>query len=62
MVLTVRGLLEERRLEVGLSNWEYTEVKAGLAAGERVVPSLEREGVRAGARAVAEAKGAAATK
>jgi len=62
LVLTERGLLEERRLEVGLSNWEYTEVKAGLAAGERVVTSLDREGVRAGARAVAEAKGAAAKK
>jgi len=62
LVLTGSGLLEERRLEVGLSNWEYTEVKAGLAAGERVVTSLDREGVRAGARAVAEAKGAAAKK
>ena len=62
LVLTGPGLLEERRLEVGLSNWEYTEVKAGLAAGERVVTSLDREGVRAGARAVAEAKGAAAKK
>src|SRR3970282_155992 len=62
LVLTGPGLLEERRLEIGLSNWEYTEVKAGLAAGERVVTSLDREGVRAGARAVAEAKGAAAKK
>jgi len=62
LVLTGPGLLEERRLEVGLSNWEYTEVRAGLAAGERVVTSLDREGVRAGARAVAEAKGAAAKK
>ena len=62
LVLTGSGLLEERRLEVGLSNWEYTEARAGLAAGERVVTSLDREGVRAGARAVAEAKGAAAKK
>ena len=62
LVLTGPGLLEERRLEIGLSNWEYTEVRAGLAAGERVVTSLDREGVRAGARAVAEAKGAAAKK
>jgi len=62
LVLTGPGLLEERRLEIGLSNWEYTEVKAGLAAGERVVTSLDREGVRAGARAVAETKGAAAKK
>lgn len=62
LVLTAAGLLEERRLEIGLSNWEYTEVRAGLAAGEHVVTSLDREGVRAGARALAEAKRAAAKK
>ena len=56
LVLTGFGLLEERRLEIGLSNWEYTEVRAGLAPGERVVTSLDREGVRAGARALAETK------
>jgi HlyD family secretion protein len=43
--------LEERRIEAGLSNWEHTEVRAGLAAGERVVLSLERTGVKAGAKA-----------
>jgi HlyD family secretion protein len=53
------GVLEERRIETGLSNWEFTEVKAGLAALERVVTSLEREGVKAGASAVAEHKEAA---
>jgi hypothetical protein len=34
-------------------------VRSGIAAGERVVTSLDREGVKAGARAVAEAKDAA---
>jgi len=58
-VLPASGELEERRLAIGLSNWEYTEVKSGVAAGERVVTSLDREGVKAGARAVAEAKDAA---
>ena len=53
------GVLQERRVETGLSNWEFTEVKAGLAGGERVVTSLEREGVKAGARALAEQKEAA---
>jgi HlyD family secretion protein len=62
LVLAESGLLEERRLETGLSNWEYTEVRSGLGAGERVVTSLDREGVKAGARAAAEAKGAAAPK
>ncbi len=53
MVLGKDGILEERRIEPGLSNWEYTEVKSGLARGERVVTSLERAGVKAGARAAA---------
>lgn len=54
LVLAADGLLEERKIETGLTNWEFTEVKTGLARGDRVVSSLEREGVKAGARAVAE--------
>jgi HlyD family secretion protein len=59
LVLGDNGVLEERRIETGLSNWEFTEVKSGLAGGERVVASLEREGVKAGAPAVVEQKEAA---
>lgn len=55
LVLPASGGLEERKIETGLANWEYAEVKSGIAAGERVVTSLDREGARAGARAVAEA-------
>ncbi|TCS71152.1 HlyD family secretion protein [Sulfuritortus calidifontis] len=52
------GRLEERQLKTGLSNWEYTEVLEGLKPGERIVASLEREGVKAGARVMPEsAKG-----
>jgi HlyD family secretion protein len=51
------GRLVERELDTGVANWEYTEVVNGLAAGERVVLSLEREGVVAGARVVAEPGG-----
>jgi HlyD family secretion protein len=54
LVLGADGTLQERKVETGISNWEYTEVKAGLARGARVVTSLEREGVKAGVRAVAE--------
>jgi HlyD family secretion protein len=54
------GVLEARTIEPGLSNWEYTEVKAGLARGDRVVTSLERAGVKAGVKAVAESAAAAA--
>jgi len=54
------GVLESRPIEPGLSNWEYTEVKSGLAKGDRVVTSLERTGVKAGVPAIAEpAQGAA---
>ena len=45
--------LEERVFDAGLSNWEYTEVRAGLAEGERIVISLGQEGVKAGAYALA---------
>jgi len=48
------GVLEERKLQTGLSNWTYTEVRSGLQPGDKVVLSVEREGVVAGARAVAE--------
>lgn len=48
--------LEERTIRAGLSNWEFTEVLEGLKAGERVVTSLERVGVKAGAAYVVETK------
>jgi len=48
------GRLTERRIKTGLSNWEYTEVLEGLAPNDRVVTSLEREGVKAGAYVVAD--------
>jgi HlyD family secretion protein len=54
LALGAGGMLEERKIETGLANWEFTEVKAGLARGDKVVTSLEREGVKGGARAVAE--------
>jgi HlyD family secretion protein len=60
LVFVAGGALEERRVEPGLANWEYTEVRAGLARGDRVVTSLERAGVKAGARAIEEPKPAAA--
>jgi HlyD family secretion protein len=51
------GALEERSVEVGLKNWEYTEVRSGLEAGQQVVVSLDREEVRPGARVRIEADG-----
>ena len=49
------GKLAERKVGTGLANWEYTEIVDGLAAGDRIVTSLEREGVKAGAVAVEDA-------
>ncbi len=60
LLFSPEGVLEERRVETGLANWEFTEIRSGLKQGERVVASLERAGVKAGARAIEEAKAAAA--
>ncbi|NJD25817.1 MAG: efflux RND transporter periplasmic adaptor subunit [Betaproteobacteria bacterium] len=50
------GKLEERTVKTGLANWEYTEVTDGLKAGERIVTSLERAGVKAGVRVAPDEK------
>jgi HlyD family secretion protein len=54
LLLGADGTLVERALKTGLSNWEFTEVVDGLAAGDKVVTSLERAGVKAGVKAVAD--------
>jgi HlyD family secretion protein len=48
------GKLVERTFTPGLANWAFTEVDSGLEPGEAVVTSLERDGVVAGAAAVAD--------
>ena len=45
------GRLVEKALQLGLRNWDFTEVTGGLEAGARVVVSLDRPEVKAGARA-----------
>ncbi len=37
-------------ITVGLSNWQWTEVRSGLLPGDRVVVSLDKVQVKAGAR------------
>lgn len=44
------GVLEERTVKTGLSNWEHAEIIAGLNDGDQIVMSLDRPGVKAGAR------------
>jgi len=48
LVAAKDGKLRERKIRTGLANWEFTEVLEGLEAGERVVTSLERAGVKDG--------------
>jgi HlyD family secretion protein len=64
LVVGADGVLVERTVELGLRNWDFVEVRAGLAAGDRVVTSLDRAEVRAGARVTVEAvpAGAEATR
>lgn len=62
LVAGPEGVLEERKIKTGLFNWEFTEVLEGLAAGDQVVTSLEREGVKAGAHFVVEDPAAPAAK
>ena len=52
LLLTGDELLEEREISTGLSNWDWTEVTDGLAEGQEVVLSVEREGVGSGVPAV----------
>ena len=49
--LVVRGeKLESVEVKTGLRNWEFTEVTSGLDVNDRVVVSLDRPEVKAGAR------------
>ena len=43
-----------RAIETGIANWEYTEIVSGLSEGDRVVSSIDREGVHDGAAAIPE--------
>jgi HlyD family secretion protein len=52
VLLLQDGQLVERAVKTGLANWEHTEVAEGLQGGERIVTSLDRAGVKAGAAAV----------
>ena len=55
-MLLNEGTLVERAVKTGLANWEFTEIVEGLNAGDNIVISLEREGVKVGAAAKAAEK------
>ena len=52
--------LQRRRVDTGLANWKYTEVTSGLSEGDRVVTSVDRQGLAEGVVVRAE-NGDAAT-
>jgi len=47
------GELVERKIELGLRNWQYAEVRSGLSPGESVVIALDKLEIEAGVKAVA---------
>ncbi|MCG6922814.1 MAG: efflux RND transporter periplasmic adaptor subunit [Acidobacteria bacterium] len=51
VLLLADDRLVERTLDLGLRNWDFTEVTGGLERSDRVVVSLDRPEVVAGARA-----------
>ncbi|MGB5517322.1 MAG: efflux RND transporter periplasmic adaptor subunit, partial [Gammaproteobacteria bacterium] len=56
LVFSADGRLEQRKIATGLNNWEWTQVVDGLAEGDEVVVSVEREGVEDGVAAVRETR------
>ncbi len=51
VLLFEEGVLVERDIDVGLKNWNWTEVQSGLEVGDQVVRSLGSTDVVAGAEA-----------
>lgn len=48
------GRLQRRKVTVGLANWQFTEIREGVAEGEQVVTTIDREGLRDGVAAAVE--------
>jgi len=48
------GRLEERTVTTGMRNWQFAEVRSGVAVGEQVVVARDSPEIKSGARAVAK--------
>ena len=46
--------LIKKQIEVGIGNWQYTEVTDGLSVEDQIVLSVDREGVKAGVKVLVE--------
>ena len=47
-----KGVIRERLIQTGISNWDYTEVISGLKPDDQVVLNVDRSGVKDGVSAV----------
>ncbi|EKD34890.1 MAG: hypothetical protein ACD_75C02144G0001, partial [uncultured bacterium] len=50
------GRLAYRQTTAGLGNWQFSEIRAGVAEGEQVVTTIDREGLADGVAAVIDKK------
>ena len=48
------GVVVDRKVELGLTNWDTSEILVGLDEGEPVIVSLDVRGLKEGVRVVAE--------
>lgn len=53
VLVVERGRAVAREIEIGLRNWEWVEIRRGLTGGETVITSVDKQGVKAGARVAA---------
>jgi len=54
LILNDDDIIERRRVTIGLSNWQFSEIIDGVSVGERIIVSVDRKGVREGAVAEPE--------
>ena len=48
------GTISEKEIEVGLSNWQVTEVLGGLSLDDQIVLSIDRKGLKDGVKVSVE--------
>jgi HlyD family secretion protein len=61
VMVVENGHARTRRIEPGLRNWSWTEIRSGIEAGDVVITSLDKSGLNDGARVRAAARAAGDT-
>jgi HlyD family secretion protein len=54
LVLNEQNVIEERKVKVGLNNWQFSQILEGITLTDRVISSIGQVGVVAGNEAVAD--------